>query len=91
VPNLSAEAQAMLLEASRDQSGMIIQHEDMSGPYILINGKGFGDRSAARSMALYMAALRELANADLIESVIGMEGNVYRVIHQGYLAADQLK
>jgi hypothetical protein len=91
VTNLSAEAQDILLEASLDESGIIIQHKDIMGPYISTNGKRFGEQSNARAMALYMAALQELANADLLERVTGMEGNVYRVTHDGYLESDQIK
>ena len=90
-PQLSEEAQELLVEATRDNRnpGMILMTKTMGGLSIQTNGKGFVERGDGRSEARGKQALSDLLGQELVENSNGT-GTVFMVTHKGYQLADAL-
>lgn len=89
-PPLVAEAQQLLLEASRDQNGIILKMYTLDGLTIQTNGRILVDNAEPRTEARWEAALRQLHELGLVHDR-GYIGEVFALTHAGYRAADQLR
>lgn len=90
VPDLSREAQILIVEASQDPNGSILTLRHMQGSVVQTNGKNFVPDNNPRSAALWHAALEQLQTHDLVEAR-GYKGEVFAVTNRGYEVADKLK
>lgn len=90
IPDLSREAQILIVEASQDPNGNIIKLRHSQGSVVQTNGKNFVPDNNPRSAALWHAALEQLQTHDLVEAR-GYKGEVFAVTHRGYEVADELK
>ncbi|HEY6347093.1 MAG TPA: hypothetical protein VIY49_36850 [Bryobacteraceae bacterium] len=88
-PALSDAARELLLEASQDSNGMIMNLGSLSGRIIQTNNRGFVDERNARSEARWVSAIRELQGLGLIEDR-SYKGEAFFVTDRGYQVADQL-
>ena len=88
-PRLSEGARKLLVEATKDPSGMIVMIRAFGGVKISTNGKAFGDTGNARSEARWKQAIKELLNRGLIEDTKG-KGEVFEVTHEGFEIAESL-
>ena len=87
---LSHEAQKLLVEASRDNSGTIISMRHLNGHAIQTNSINLADSGDRRSVARWEAALEELLLHDLIVAR-GYKNEIFQVTDKGYKLADTLK
>ena len=87
---LSNDAKELLLEASNDPDGDIMNLSYIGGATIQTNGRNFLTDNTAREKARWEAALTQLLEKSLVENV-SYKGEIYRVTHSGYQIADQLK
>ncbi|MCX7007662.1 MAG: DUF4062 domain-containing protein [Kiritimatiellaeota bacterium] len=90
VPDLSREAQILIVEAAQDPNGSVLTLRHMQGSVVQTNGKNFVPDNNPRSAALWHAALEQLQACDLVEAR-GYKGEVFAVTHLGYEVADVLK
>ena len=88
-PSVSAAAQQLLREASKDPHGIVMRVETMGGTFVQVNGQQFVEPESPRSEALWRAAVDELHYAGLVEDRTG-EGSLFYVTDAGYFAADAL-
>ena len=88
--SLSEEAKQLLLEASLDKSGVIINAAHIGGRTLQTNSKTFGDSGDRRSMARWEYALEQLMNHDLVVDR-SYKGEVFEVAELGYQVADELR
>ncbi len=88
--SLSEEAKQLLLEASLDKSGTIMNTAHIGGRTIQTNSKTFGDSGDRRSMARWEYALEQLMNHDLVVDR-SYKGEVFEVADLGYQVADELR
>jgi len=88
--SLSDEAKELLMEATADKSGRILKAQYIGGSHIQTNGKTFGRGEDPRAWARWEFALDQLVNAALL-SVVGDEGQLFRVTNAGYELADRLR
>ena len=86
--DLSDAARALLLEASRDPTGLILRLTAMGGSsFLKTNGRAFGDGSPDQQ-ARWQNGVRQLLGAGLIEP----QGNrVFCITPEGYQTADVLQ
>lgn len=91
VPNLMAEAKELLIEASKDLSGNILKMRFIgSSLMIQTNGKKFAGKGNPKDDAAWEHALKQLCEYGLV-SAVGFKGEVFKITHQGYQTAEQLK
>ena len=85
---LSDAARALLLEASRDATGLILRLTAPGGSaYLKANGRAFGDGSPDEQ-ARWQSGVRQLLAVGLIEP----QGNrVFCITPEGYETADVLR
>lgn len=88
--SLSEEAKQLLLEASLDKTGIVINSAHMGGRTIQTNSKTFGDSGDRRSMARWEYALEQLVNHGLVVER-GHKGEIFEVADMGYQVADELR
>jgi hypothetical protein len=88
--NLSLEAQRLLIEASKDTQGTIMQARWMGGETIQANGINFVEGADARQIAKWRAALDQLRLNRLVEQR-GGSGEVLYVTDAGYQLAESLQ
>ncbi|MBB5329442.1 DUF4062 domain-containing protein [Tunturiibacter gelidoferens] len=81
IPRLSNDAQTLLVAASLDEHGSVLETE-MNGLYDLIsNGQGYVTNRSARERARWKAALDELQKENLFSE---KEGDIYRISSRGF-------
>lgn len=85
--DLSDDAKELLLEASNDTNGNIIKLTSLSGATIQTNGRNFLMNGGAREEVRWEAALNDLIDRKLVESV-GFKDEIFRVTHLGYQIVD---
>lgn len=86
---LSSEAASVLAEAAKDPSGTVLVVEYLAGRTVQTNGKSLVPEGDRRAAAAYLAAVKELVNAEYLREV-GSKGEVFEVTHVGYKEADRL-
>lgn len=87
---LSAPAEELLLEASKDKNGTIMFVQYIGGVKASTNGREFiGNGAAQREIARWRGAIQELEHLGYIEDR-GGKGQVYFVTHSGYTISDDL-
>jgi hypothetical protein len=89
-PSLSPEAKQLLLEGSADPNGIVMCLSVMEGLIISANNKTFAEPGNARLEATWKAAVEQLEELRLIQS-LGPERQVFSVTHEGYKLADRLR
>lgn len=89
LPQLSREAQELLKEATKSQSGIIRRIAAFRGFQIETNGKNFVTDNDARSRALWEGALEELERHHLV-AASGYQRSAFRVTREGYQLAEKL-
>ena len=91
IPTLSEEAKTLLIEASNDPSGHVVQYR-FSGEGLIIqtNKKTFTGANDARKNATWEAAINKLCDYDFLQER-EYKGEVFAVTHAGYQMADYLK
>ncbi len=87
---LNAEAEALLLEASNDPSGIIVHVKYLGGEIIQTNNKVLNNEKDARDCAKWCKALQILQHHGLIEP-LGYKGENFKLTSDGYDAADKIK
>jgi hypothetical protein len=87
-PKLTPEAEKLLLEASNDPTGIIINFNN--GEIIQTNNKVLNNEKDARDCAKWRKALQILQTYSLIER-LGYEGESFKLTSDGYEAADKIK
>jgi hypothetical protein len=88
-PQLGESARELLVEASADQQGVIMNLQTMGGAIVQTNGKSFV-QGGARSEAQWRSAVTELARLGLVEDRAG-SNEVFFVTDEGYRTAEVLK
>jgi hypothetical protein len=87
---LSEAAIDLLLEASKDRNGLIIQVDTMGeNSFVNTNGRKFIEVGNIRSVAKWKAAVEELETAKLIKAE-SFEREFFIVTSAGYETADNL-
>jgi hypothetical protein len=86
---LSDAARELLVEAAKDDHGVVICSSVQGGSYVKTNGKVLTQRGNVRSEARARGAVKELAAGDLIENLDG-KGEVFFVTDAGYRLADRI-
>jgi hypothetical protein len=89
LPRLSKEAQKLLIAASKDQNGMIMRLQHLSGTSISSNNISFSEESNPRSVALWEGAIRDLENFGFIEAA-SYKREIFNMTREGYKAAELL-
>ena len=87
---LSNESRKLIVEASKDKSGLIISVRYLSGQAIQTNNINFTDSADRRSIARWEAALEQLIYHDLIVAR-GHKNEIFEVTAKGYEVADSLQ
>ncbi len=90
VPQLSPEAQQLVLECSQDQSGTVLRVRVMGGMIVQTNGQQFAEMGDPRSEAKWKAAIDELVVMGFLEPR-GYKGEVFGITNEGYEVADRLR
>jgi hypothetical protein len=90
LPDISASAGDLLIEASSDRQGAVMGIQSMGGYSVQTNNRSFVEGGDVRSEAQWRRAVAELANAGLIEDRAGTR-EVFFVTDDGYRVADLLK
>lgn len=90
IPAISPDARELLFEASKDQQGVVLNIQSLSGSSVLANGKDFIQPRNARSEAHWRSVVAELSNSGLLEDRAG-KGEVFYVTGEGYRIADLLR
>ena len=90
IPNLSAEARALLIECSMDSTGLVLAITTLSGFNVQTNGKQLVQGSNARSEAKWRSAISQLVDLEFLEDR-GRNGEVYGITNSGYQIADRLQ
>ena len=90
LPELSAEARHLLLEAAASGDGVVGKLAFIGGGIVQANGKNFVEPNNPRSRAAWEGAVNDLVNLGLLEP-LGYKGEMFRITHAGYELADALK
>lgn len=88
IPQLTGPAQELLIEASKDDNGIVIRVETFGGLGIQTNGREFVEAKDVRSGARWNSALSELVDHRLLQDKVG-KGEVFWVTDRGFQVADQ--
>ena len=87
---LSNEARILLHEGAEDDAGHLTMLRANEGQWIMSNAKHWPpDESTARDRAIWMAALNELVNADLVEP--DASNHTFTVTAAGFTLADSFE
>ena len=89
-PEISKEAELILIEASNDEQGLIIRCESFEGPDISTNRKSLIPDNKPRTIAQWEKGMKDLISFNLIEDTNG-KSNKFKVTVKGYKVADDLK
>lgn len=84
---ISALAIDMLINAAKDEHGMVMNAKFIGGTHFSAGRKSYDVSGGQREIARHHAAVEELINYGLIEDV-GYKGEVFRVTHEGYEAVE---
>jgi hypothetical protein len=87
---LSNEARQLLAAAAVSDGQIMYAQSDGGGAYIGTDGKNMIEESTPRNEAIWKAALDELVDFGLVESV-GSSGDLSKVTRKGYEVADLVK
>jgi hypothetical protein len=87
---LSNEARQLLLAAFVSDGQIMYARSDGGGAYIGTEGKNMIEELNPRNEAVWKAALDELIDFDLVESV-GRTGDVFKMTRKGYDVADLIR
>lgn len=90
IPSISPDASELLIEASSDAQGTVMNLQLMSGCTVQTNNRAFIESGNARSEARWRGAVDELSRAGLIEDR-GGQHELFFVTGEGYRVADLLK
>ena len=85
-PELTAEAQMLLKEASQDPQGVITRMPMRGGLLVQTNGKSLAQDGSARTAAMWEGAIKELEELGFIETK-GIKREIFTVTREGYNAA----
>ena len=88
-PQLSKEAQELLVEATKSENGIILKVPSFGGLHITTNNKDFGERRNPRSEAKWKQAISDLLDIRLIEDPKGKDKS-FLVTEKGFQVADKL-
>lgn len=88
-PSLTKEAAYLLKEAVADLSGTVLCVATLGGQILQVRGKNLIEQGNARSSAIWLGALEELEQSELLAAATAQR-NVFRVTRKGYDAADRL-
>lgn len=88
-PALSDAARDLLVEASADPDGTILQYQTLDGYSVQTRRRNFVSDGDARTIAKWREAVEQLENEGLIEDR-GGKRQVYYVTNYGYEIADRL-
>jgi hypothetical protein len=86
--DLSEDVRSLLVQAA-SEDGYILRSQTFEGWSIQTASKRFNDRGNPRSAAKWLSAIDELLQSDLITQS-DTQGNVFRLTHHGYTAADAI-
>ena len=86
IPSFSKEAQALLIEASKDSHGGIMRLEHTNGLIVQTNGKGFVPDNSPRDSAIWESALKELESAGFVLS--DSDRQFFKMTRKGYDIAE---
>ena len=86
---LSEEARELIVEATKDASGIICKTQTFSGLNVETNGRNFVKIGSIRSAARCEQAIQDLLDHGLIKDPKG-KGEVFEVTHKGFEIADGL-
>jgi hypothetical protein len=86
---LSDESKRLLVEASKDKDGIVMNVRYLSGTAIQTNNINFADSKDRRSIARWEAALEQLVLEELVVAR-GYKGEIFEVTAKGYELADRL-
>ena len=86
---LSEEARELIVEATKDASGIICKTQTFSGLNVETNGRTFVKIGSIRSVARCEQAIQDLLDHGLIKDPKG-KGEVFEVTHKGFEIADGL-
>ncbi|HEX4959282.1 MAG TPA: DUF4062 domain-containing protein [Thermoanaerobaculia bacterium] len=86
---VSPDAAELLVEAAKDEGGLILRVGTMEGLEISTNNRNFNDDGGARSEARWEEALEELIKQRLIRDK-GNKGEVFGITKLGYQVVDSL-
>ena len=86
---LTQDARKLLVEAARDEAGIISMTRTFGGVVIQTNGSEFGHPDSRRSIARWEQAIQDLLDEGLLNP-LGDSGEVFEVTHKGYRIADEL-
>jgi len=81
--NLSAEADLLITEASKDRKGIIQRHAYKGGLDILTNGRKINNAHTPRDVAIWESAFEELIEYELIKEK-GYNGSIFMVTQKGF-------
>ena len=87
---LSQEAQDILIAAVESKPGVISRDAHLGGFVAEVDRKTFYEGLDPRETALWIAAIDELWDHDLVKDING-EGTMFRVTHVGFKVYDQLR
>lgn len=89
LPTLSAEARALLKEASLDPQGSIMYIRSLGGSHLQTNGKNLIETGERREVAKWESALAELLQLGLLANR-GTKGEMFAISDLGYQIADMI-
>ncbi len=89
-PDLSQEAQAILVETLQDRGGGLLAIKYSGGYTVQTNGKNLTSRRDAREEATFRSAINDLVSRGLIEPR-GNKGTSFALTKRGFDLADNLR
>jgi hypothetical protein len=90
VPSIGPDARELLIEASSDPQGTVMNLQMLSGCTVQTNNRSFIESGSARSEARWRSAVDDLERAGLLEDR-GGDHELFFVTGEGYRVADLLK
>lgn len=87
--DLSETARDLLLEASKDEHGVIVKTRTLGGTFIETNERNLIEEQQPREVTRWEDALSRLLTLALVEDKAG-KGQIFSVTHRGYEVADYL-
>lgn len=89
LPNPNSSSAQLLIEASKDEQGVIMHLRMLNGLHVQTNGRNFVELHNPRSEATWRGAVEELLTLGLIEDR-GSKGEILRMTASGYAMAERL-
>lgn len=88
--DLTGEARRLLVEASKDTNGQIIQFSVMAGWGIQVNGNVLNKDGGARTVAKWTSALEDLEKRRLIRP-LGSKREIFELTDADFTLADKIR